>query len=154
MFVACGVLDGNKKDSKSGNSEGEQYIDGELSDWEYSEIDGGIVINKYVGSASSVTIPSKINSKSVIKIASYAFATWNSKTVTSVTIPASVAILEGNAFVSSNINSLDFKDKNNWIMELGSARLVVKSSDLSTSSQAATYYFSDNHCGHYWTKGA
>ncbi len=72
-------------------------------DYEYEILDDGTVeINKYNGTASSVSVPSTVDGKKVTKIGSWAFFDCNS--LTSVTIPNGVTSIEESAF--SNCTSL------------------------------------------------
>jgi len=63
----------------------------------YTTNGGAITITGYTGSGGSVTIPAAINGLPVTTIAGDAFE-WNA-TLTSVTIPSSVACIESNAFL-------------------------------------------------------
>ncbi len=53
-------------------------------------------LTEYTGKAKSVKIPSKIKSASVTKIAAEAF--WQNKTMTSITIPSTVKVIDEAAF--------------------------------------------------------
>ena len=55
-------------------------------------------VRGYEGSATSLTIPSSISSKTVNRIAANAFS--GNTTLTSVVIPNSVSIIEANAFAN------------------------------------------------------
>ena len=65
-------------------------------DFEYSVSGSNATITKYTGSATSVTIPSKIGSYTVTSIGGYAFEYCSS--LTSVTIPNSVISIGSSAF--------------------------------------------------------
>lgn len=66
-------------------------------DWQYSELeDGTLKLEYYFGKATSVTVPSKLKSKTVTALGSSAF--WENLTLTSVSIPASVKSIGSNAF--------------------------------------------------------
>lgn len=64
--------------------------------FEYKIVNGKAVITKYTGSASSLTIPSKLGKKTVTTIGSSAFARCTK--LTSVVIPDSVTVIEDYAF--------------------------------------------------------
>ena len=91
-------------------------------DYTYSVSGGHAIITAYNGSASSVTIPSKLGGYSVEVIGKKAF--YNNKSITSVTIPASVNAIESQAFAfCSALSSLSvasgndtFFAKNNCII--------------------------------------
>lgn len=63
--------------------------------FDYQEVNGGIKINKYTGTAENVVIPSQINGMNVIIIAPNAF---KESRLHSVDIPGSVASIGDNAF--------------------------------------------------------
>ena len=65
-------------------------------DFEYSRIDSGIRIDKYTGSAKSVTIPSRIDNLPVISIGNDAFNGCSA--LMSITIPDSVSSIGKHAF--------------------------------------------------------
>lgn len=56
-------------------------------DWEYYEQDGAAVINAYLGSDSSVTVPGQLDGKRVSKLGSYAFFNSN---IENIIIPSNV----------------------------------------------------------------
>ena len=66
------------------------------SNFEYNRIDSGIIIDKYTGSAKSVTIPSKIDNLPVISIGNDAFNGCSA--LMSITIPDSVSSIGKHAF--------------------------------------------------------
>jgi hypothetical protein len=69
---------------------------GVSGDFQYQEYSKWIVISKYIGRASSVTIPNQIAGKTVTGIGDSAF--YNCATLTSVTIPNSITSIGGGAF--------------------------------------------------------
>ena len=66
------------------------------SNFEYNRIDSGIIIDKYTGSAKSVTIPSRIDNLPVISIGNDAFNCCSA--LMSITIPDSVSSIGKHAF--------------------------------------------------------
>ena len=77
-------------------------------DYEYEDMgDGTVGITKYNGSASTLTIPSKLGGKSVSMIGDEAFK--NERSLTSVTIPEGVVSIGEYAFgFCGNITSIKF----------------------------------------------
>jgi len=146
VFVGCGCKNG------------EQLTEDELkyvptnTDLEYVEVEGGIKITDYKGSATKVVIPGEIDGKKVIAIGSYAFDVSN---VVDITVPASVVKLEGHAFdlmEDKIITALNFKDKANWIVKKADKDVTVNVSDISTPETAAEYYNANSNF--IWTKGS
>ena len=67
------------------------------SEWEYIEkIDGTIRVEKYIGSATDVTVPSTLSGKTVNEIYNYCFK--DNTAITSVAIPSSVTSIGISAF--------------------------------------------------------
>ena len=62
----------------------------------YQEVNGNIVIKKYNGSAETVSIPDKINGKTVKQISSGAFT--NNFKITTVIIPKTIVTVDSGAF--------------------------------------------------------
>ena len=84
------------------------------ADWEYVEkTDGTIRVEKYIGSATAVAIPSTLSEKTVSEIQESCF---NGKTaITSITIPSSVAIIGNNAFNGcSGLTRVNISDLAAW----------------------------------------
>ena len=65
------------------------------SDFEYSEIDGCIQIDKYIGTADIVVIPAAIDGKSVTMLSESCFA---ESSVRAVYVPDSVKVIKSGAF--------------------------------------------------------
>lgn len=62
----------------------------------YRETEGGIIIEKYTGTAENVTVPDKLGGQKVVSIGANAFKYC--RTLKSVSIPGSVTSIGGNAF--------------------------------------------------------
>ncbi len=69
---------------------------GQNSDFEISSVNGGVSVDKYLGSDASVSIPETIDGKSVTAVGISAFE--NNKTVKSVILPSSVKSVLSSAF--------------------------------------------------------
>ena len=81
-----------------------------FEDYQYKVLeDGNISITKYTGSSASVTIPSKINNKTVTTIGSNAF--YGNSFINSVVIPDTVTRIEWRAFLNCiNLSSVKLSD--------------------------------------------
>ena len=86
----------NQNENTSNKSDANDTgVDIALNDFLFYEEDGEIVITKYIGKQTSVTIPNKINGLNVVKIAKNAFAESKIK---SVSIPSSCKYIDWFAF--------------------------------------------------------
>ncbi len=83
----------------------------EESEWDWSwQEDKTIVITKYKGTASKVTVPSKINGTAVTALGSWTFR--ENKELKEVIIPDSVTILKQNLFMNcSNLEKVTLPKK-------------------------------------------
>ncbi len=81
-----------------------------FEDYHYKVLDdGNISITEYTGSSASVTIPSKINNKTVTTIGDAAF--YGNSFINSVVIPDTVTSIEGWAFLDCiNLSSVKLSD--------------------------------------------
>lgn len=77
----------------------------------------GAVVTGYSGSSSQVEIPQKLGGEAVVKIGAYAFADRRKEhaPIDSVTIPNSVAIIEGSAFAGCDLRSIDISGSVTYI---------------------------------------
>ena len=118
-------------------------------DYEYTVLDDGTVgIAKYTGSDTEVTIPSKIDGKSVTSIGEYAFG-W-CESLTSITIPNSVTSIGSSAFrgcknltsitIPNSVTSID-EDAFQWCTSLAS--INVDSGNVYYSSLNGVLYNKD-----------
>ena len=112
----------------------------DASQFEYEEIDGGLVITNYQGKDKTVVIPEKINGKKVVSIGEYAFS--NNEDITGVKIADSVDVIERDAFCNcseleivicgENLSTIEIYAFNNcvalWHMELNEGIEVLKES--------------------------
>lgn len=71
-LMICGCKE-YEQDSRTDISDSEQLYENLASEFQYSDIDGGIVIEKYTGNGGNVVIPAKIDGKDVVEIGSRAF---------------------------------------------------------------------------------
>ena len=88
-----------------------RYIDSELF------LEKGICINKYLGSETSVIVPTQIDDLPVISIGDKAFCFCNS--LTSITIPDSVTSIGDEAFSGCERLSITFHEsmKNTFLLD-------------------------------------
>ena len=77
-------------------------------DYQYNIENGTVTITKYIGSGGNVTIPSKINGKSVTSIGDQAFS--KSKNLTSISIPDGVASIGNWAFAYTSLTNINIPD--------------------------------------------
>lgn len=80
------------------------------SEFDYSEADGEVTINKYNGSTAEVVIPSQINGSPVTKIGDMAFSGCTD--VTSLTFSGNIKALGENTTLNSGIRSIAVYDEN------------------------------------------
>jgi hypothetical protein len=83
--------------------------------WSYYSYVGKVEIVSYTGSGGNVTIPEKINGKTVGSIRHTAF---RDKGLTSVTIPNSVTIIGSEAFLNNQLTSVTIPDS---VTKIGTA---------------------------------
>ncbi len=81
------------------------YDSSTSGDWSYHNGSDGIVLDRYLGSASSVDVPSSINGQQVVEIGNNTFLYCYD--VTKVTIPEGVKAIGGLAFSNTAISSID-----------------------------------------------
>lgn len=74
---------------------GTEGISASESDYEYKDVDGGVEITRYVGSAEEVTIPTILGGKNVVGIGANAF--YN-KSVTGIVLPDTLESIGDRAF--------------------------------------------------------
>src|SRR5205809_597376 len=83
----------------------------------YTTNDGAITITGYTGPGGAMVIPATINNWPVTSIADYAFA--DKTALTAVTIPATVASIGENAFLScTNLRAFNVHAANAWYSSL------------------------------------
>ncbi|MBQ8791283.1 MAG: leucine-rich repeat protein [Ruminiclostridium sp.] len=114
-------------------------------DYEYNVLSNGTVeITGYTGSATNLTIPSKINGKAVTVIGEMAFHDCN--TLTSVTIPYGVTLIDNGAFfkceelvsvtIPASVKTLD----NNCFYWCTSLKSVKIPKGVTTIGKSVFYY--------------
>ncbi len=80
------------------------YSENSASDFEFSDTEGGVIIDKYIGSVDIVVIPEIIEGKSVVSLSETSFS---DSTVRAVYVPDSVKVIKKGAFEGTkNISTL------------------------------------------------
>lgn len=108
----------------------------------YSDDGSSISIYEYTGTDASVTIPSEINGKPVTAIEADAFA--NNTTIKSVSIPASVTLIEAFAFSKcSNLSNVTFAE-NSQLKTIQSCAFEYCTSLTSIAIPEGVTFIGDN----------
>ena len=109
-----------------------------INGFEYTSKNGTITITGYNGSARSIVVPGKINGLPVETIGHEAF---DSKTLTSVSLPNSVKRIDSGAFYNNQLSNLILPDSLNFIGDAAFAYnrltgIVIPHSVTSIGSKA------------------
>ena len=109
-------------------------------DWEYSVSGGNAVITGYNGSASSLTIPSKLGGNTVTEIDKYALS--NNKYIKNVTVPSSVTSIRTAAFQDcKNLSSITLPSNMNSIGPRAfEGCIALKSISIPNGLNSIEYY--------------
>jgi len=111
MFAACGesnvsdvdtstnvedsTVDEITEENVSAETEG-NYTEATSDDFDFSEVDGSITLNKYKGNNAYVTVPEEINGKKVTVVGTGCFSA--NKTLVGIILPESIVTIADNSF--------------------------------------------------------
>ena len=118
-------------------------------DYDWMEEEDGYKITSYDGSVSALTIPSTYHDKPVIAIGEEAF--FGNMTLKSVFIPASIRLIEKNAFYGCiHLEVMQFEVSDSWCkIESGS---IITELEISSPLMNAYDYLVANNSDCYWKR--
>ncbi|MCR5704634.1 MAG: fibronectin type III domain-containing protein [Eubacterium sp.] len=103
ILIGAMILNVNFSMKGVNAQEKEEYV---INNFTYQLDEKGVIIKKYTGTEEEVTVPEKIDGKTVYKIGTMAFV--DNKTIKKVHLPESMEILGTDSFACSTVEEINF----------------------------------------------